>query len=319
VSFSVSDRGALVYQAAPRTESRPVSFDRAGKQLAVLTAPADYSDVALSPDGARLAVSVSDPARSTRDLWLYHMDGGRGGQRLTFDPADEFAPVWSPDGTRVLFSSMSKGLVNLHVKEVNGAGDAVQLEVDSLGLGRYAADWSRDGRYILYVGGGRVIARSDLWVAPVASPREARALLDSPFVETHGRFAPRGGWFAYTSNETGRLEVYVDRFPERGAKRLVSTGGGGWPLWTGDGREIVYLSPDNQLMAVAVDTMPDRLDFAAPRPLFTLRPRPAVRLDAYPYDASPNGQRFVVNTLLEETTSTTITVVLNWPETLTKP
>jgi hypothetical protein len=65
--------------------------------------------------------------------------------------------------------------------------------------------------------------------------------------------------------------------------------------------------------------MPDRLDFAAPRPLFTLRPRPAVRLDAYPYDASPNGQRFVVNTLLEETTSTTITVVLNWPETLTKP
>jgi Tol biopolymer transport system component len=177
VSFSVSDRGALVYQAAPRTESRPVSFDRAGKQLAVLTAPADYSDVALSPDGARLAVSVSDPARSTRDLWLYHLDGGRGGQRLTFDPADEFAPVWSPDGTRLLFSSLTGGLVNLHVKEVNNVDDAAHLEVDSLGLGRYAADWSRDGRQILYIGGGRAIARSDWWVAPVASPREARALL----------------------------------------------------------------------------------------------------------------------------------------------
>jgi len=144
VSFSVSDNGVLVYQAAPRTESRPVSFDRAGKQLAVLTAPADYSDVALSPDGAHLAVSVRDPARFTRDLWLYDMDGSRG-QRLTFDPADEFAPVWPPDGTRLLFSSMTKGLVDLHVKEVNSAGDALHLEVDNIGLGRYAADWSRDG------------------------------------------------------------------------------------------------------------------------------------------------------------------------------
>jgi Tol biopolymer transport system component len=316
-AFSVSDNGVLAYQAALRTESRPVSFDRAGRQLAALAAPADYSEVALSPDGARLAVSVSDPARSTRDLWLYDMDGGRG-QRLTFDPGDEFAPAWSPDGTRLLFSSVTKGLVNLHIKDVNNASDPLPLEVDNLGLGRYAADWSRDGRYIMYIGGGRAIARSDLWVAPLASPREARALLDSTFVETHGRFAPRGRWFVYASNETGQLEVYVDRFPDRGAKRLVSTRGGRWPRWASDGSELYYVSPDNQLMAVAVNTAPDRLEIGVPRPLFAIRPRPPVRLDAYPYDVSPDRQRFVVNTLMEDTTSTTITLVLNWTGGLTK-
>jgi eukaryotic-like serine/threonine-protein kinase len=310
-AFSVSDDGVLAYQAAVSTESSPVVFDRTGRQLVALAAPADYSEVALSPDGTRLAASITDPARSTRDLWLYDVDGGRG-QRVTFDPGDEFAPVWSPDGTRLLFSSLTKSLVNLHIKDVLTARNPVSIEVDNLGLGRFAADWSRDGRYIMYIGGGRAISRSDLWVAPVASPQEARALLDSPFVETHGRFAPDGRWFAYASNETGRLEVYVDRFPDRGAKRLVSTQGGRWPRWARDGTELFYVSPENQLMAVAIKAPRDRLEIGIPRALFAIRPRPPVRLDAYPYDVSPDGQRFVVNTLRDDTTTTTITVVINW-------
>ena len=93
------------------------------------------------------------------------MDGGRG-ERFTFDSADEFAPVWAPDGARVLFSLMRQGAVDLYVKNVNGLGSPQHLEVDNLGLGRFAADWSRDGRFIMYIGGGRAIARSDLWMAP---------------------------------------------------------------------------------------------------------------------------------------------------------
>jgi hypothetical protein len=193
-----------------------------------------------------------------------------------------------------------------------GAGDPVPVEVDDLGLGRFAADWSRDGRYIRYIGGGRAISRSDVWVGPVAAPREARALLDSSFVETHGRFAPDARWFAYASNETGQLEVYVDGFPDRGAKRLVSTQGGRWPRWARDGTELFYVSPENQLMAVAIKTAPDGLEFGIPRALFAIRPRPPVRLDAYPYDVSPDGRRFVVNTVTDDTTSTTVTVVFNW-------
>ncbi len=314
-AYSVSDN-VLAYQAAVRTESSLMWFDRAGRGLAPITDPADYGDVALSPDGARLAVSVRDPSRFTRDLWLYDTKDGRG-QRLTFDPADEFAPVWSPDGRRLLFSAMAKGLVNLRLMEVSRAGESVPVEADTLGLGRFASDWSSDGRAIMYIAGGRAIARSDIWMAPVADPRKAHALLDSGFVETHGRFAPTGRWVAYASNESGQLEVYVDRFPERDAKRLVSTGGGGWPRWSRDGSEIFYLSPDNRLMTAAVRITGDKLDVAAPRPLFTLRPRPPARLDAYPYDVSPDGRRFVVNSLVDDTGSAVITLVFNWTTGLT--
>jgi serine/threonine protein kinase len=310
-AFSVSD-DVLAYQEVERTASRPVVFNRAGRQLETLGAPADYGDVAVSPDGSRLAVSVAaEPARSTRDLWLYELEGGRG-QRLTFDAGDEFAPVWSPDGKRLLFSGMVKSGVNLLIKDVTSAGNPTSLDVDSLGLGRFAADWSRDGRHVMYIGGGRAINRSDLWVAPMASPREARALLESSFVETQGRFAPDGRWFAYASNETGRFEIYVDRFPGRGAKRLASTQGGMWPRWSRDGAELFYVAPDNRLMSVTMKVAGDRLDIGEPRALFAVRPRPPVRLDAYPYDVTPDGRRFVVNTLMEDGTSTTITVVLNW-------
>jgi len=310
-AFSISDTGVLVYQAAIRTESRPAWFDRAGTQLSALASPADYGDIALSRDGKRLAVSVIDPSRSTRDLWLYEADSGRG-QRVTYEAGDEFAPVWSPDSGHLLFSSMSKSLVDLRIKALASAGPPVAVEVDDLGLGRYAADWSRDGRYIMYIGGGRAIARSDLWIAPLAASRKASALLESPFVETHGQFHPHGRWFAYASNETGQLEIYVDRFPARGAKHLVSTKGGRWPRWTADGTELYYLSPENQLMAVTMTATGDRLDIGVPRPLFTIRPRPPVRLDAYPYDVSPDGRRFVVNVLMDDASADTITIVLNW-------
>jgi Tol biopolymer transport system component len=310
-AFSVSDNGVLVYQSGLRTESRLAVLDRAGTEVGRLTAPADYADVALSPDGDHVAVSMRAPNGSTRDLWMYDVGGGQG-QRLTFGPDDEFAPVWSPDGRRLLFSSMTRSGVDLHIQDFTTAGGPRRLDVDTLGLGRFAADWSRDGRHIMYIGGGRAISRSDLWVALVASPGSAHPLLESAFVETHGRFAPGGRWFVYTSNETGRLEVYADRFPERGAKRLVSTGGGGWPRWAGNGSEILYLSPDNRLMSAGARTSADRLHVGAPRPLFALRPRPPARLDAYSYDVSPDGRRFVVNTLVEDTTPTAITLVLNW-------
>jgi Tol biopolymer transport system component len=191
--YSVSENGVLAYQAALRTQSHPVWFDREGERGAALAAPADYGDMALSPDGARFAVSVVDATRATRDLWLYDTDGGPG-QRLTADPGDEFAPVWSPDGTQLLFSAARGGLVDLYLNDLALAVDPEPLEVDTLGQGRFATDWSRDNRFFMYIAGGRAIAASDLWVAPVESPRQARPLLDSPFVETHGRVAPAGDW-----------------------------------------------------------------------------------------------------------------------------
>jgi Tol biopolymer transport system component len=309
--YSVSDNGVLAYQAAVRTQSRPVWFDRFGSPAAAIAGAADYGDLALSPDGSRVALSVVDPARSTWDLWLYDSNGGPG-QRITSQPLDEFAPVWSPDGRRLLYSAFINGFVDLYISDLGVAGDPVRLATDTLGQGRFATDWSRDDRFFVYIAGGRAIATSDLWVAPVADPAEARALMNSPFIETHARVAPTGDWFVYTSSETGRLEVYADRFPGRGAKRILSADGGGWPRWSGDGTEIFYLSPRNEIMAVPVRVTPDRLDVSSPRRLFAVRPRPPVRLDAYSYDVSPDGRRFLVNTLIEEPASTTITIVQNW-------
>ena len=262
-------------------------------------------------------MSVRDPSRFTRDLWLYDTKDGRG-QRLTFDPADEFAPVWSPDGRRLLFSAMAKGLVNLRLMEVTPRGRVGACR------GR-----TRSASAALRRTGPVMGARSCMSPAAVQSRGAISGLLRSliPGRRTRcwtpvsskptGASHPTGRWVAYASNEGGQLEVYVDRFPERDAKRLVSTGGGGWPRWARDGSEIFYLSPDNRLMTAAVQINGDTLDVAAPRPLFTLRPRPPARLDAYPYDVSPDGRRFVVNSLVDDTGSAVITLVFNWTTGLT--
>jgi Tol biopolymer transport system component len=312
-AYSVSAHGVLAYQAALWTRSQVVLVDRGGRELARLGVPGDIGDVTASPDGAAIAVSVIDTARATRDLWLYPTAGGPG-RRLTFEAADEFAPVWSPDGSRLLFSSMRDGLVQLFIIDVKGAASPRPFETDREGLGRFAADWSRDDRAVLYVAGGRAIGRSDLFVAPLAEPRQARALLGSSFVETQGRIAPGGEWFAYTSNETGRLEVYVDRFPALGDKRAISGGAHGWPHWSRDGRELFYVDTTGTLMAAPVRTTAGGLDFSTSRTLFSLDARPPLRLDAYAYDVLPDG-RFIVNRLLAEPARSMITIVLNWTAT----
>jgi Tol biopolymer transport system component len=309
-AYSASAQGVLAYQSARSTRTQPVLVDRAGKEIAKLGAPGDISDIAVSPDGSALAVSVDDPAQSTRDLWLYPIAGGPG-RRLTFDAADDFAPVWSPEGDRLLFSSSRDGLVELVVIDVNGRAAPQPFDADREGVGKFAADWSRDNRAVLYVGGGRAINRSDLFVAPLAERQQTRALLDSTFVETHGRIAPAGDWMAYTSNETGRLEVYVDRFPALGDKRRVSSDGGGWPRWSRDGSELFWVTDGGDLVAAPVRRMDSRLEIASPRPRFRLNAREPARLDAYAYDVLPDG-RFVVNRLLAEAGTSAITIVLNW-------
>jgi Tol biopolymer transport system component len=300
----------LAYQAALSPRSQPVLVDRAGKEIAELGTPGDISDIAVSPDGSVLAVSAMDPARSTRDLWLYPIAGGPG-RRLTFGAADEFAPVWSPGGDRLLFSSSRDGLVELAVVDVNGPAAPQPFDADREGVGKFAADWSRDNRAVLYVGGGRAINRSDLFVAPLEERQQTHALLDSTFVETHGRIAPTGDWMAYTSNETGRLEVYVDRFPALGDKRIVSADGGGWPRWSRDGSELFWVAERAGLVVAQVRRMGGRLEIARPRALSQLNAREPARLDAYAYDVLPDG-RFVVNRLLAEPGTSAITIVQNW-------
>ena len=314
-AFTVSETGVLAYQTGSGVvRSQLVWHERGGKQTSVLGDQADYADVELSPDDQRVAVSVLDPAQGTRDLWLYDVKRGLR-TRFTFDAANEFEPIWSPDGDRLTFSR-NKGSVDLYQKPSSGSGSEGALLEG--GLGKFPADWSPDGRFILYVAGGAAIGRSDLLVLPLFGDRKPIPFLESSFVETRGQFSPDGRWIAYASNESGQLEIYVARFPEPGERRRVSTAGGLWPRWRRDGTELVYLASDNTLTAATVNGEGATFEVRAVRTLFAVRPRPMVTLGDYPYDVSADGQRFLVNTLVEETASAAITLVVNWTAGLKK-
>jgi eukaryotic-like serine/threonine-protein kinase len=314
-AFTVADTGVLAYQTGSSTVRSQLNwFDRGGNQIGVLGDQADYSDLELSPDGQRVVVSVLDPAEGTRDLWLYDVKRSLR-NRFTFDSPNEFEAIWSPAGDRIVFAR-SKQNVDLYQKPSNGSeGEEALLQG---GLGKFPADWSSDGRYILYIAGGAAFARSDLLVLPLFGNRKPFPFLETSFVETRGRFSPDGRWIAYASNESGEFEIYVTRFPEPGERRRVSTAGGLWPRWRRDGKELVYLTPDSSLTAATVNGQGATFEVGSVRTLFPVRPRPMVTLGDYPYDVSADGQRFLVNTLIEETASTAITLVVNWKAGLKK-
>ena len=313
-AFSVSNTGVLAYQVGLITRSQLAWFDRSGKQLGTLGDQADYGEVNLSPDDSRAAVSILDASAATRDLWV--VDVARGlRERLTFDPSDDFAPLWSPDGSRIIYSSRRRqGTIHLYERASSGTGKEQLVFED--GLGKFASDWSADGRFVAFIGGGGIIARSDIWVLSLHGERKAAPFVEGPFPESHAQFSPDARWIAYMSSDSGRPELYVSAYPGSSERHRVSTDGGGWPRWRHDGKELFYLAPDGTLMAVPVDGQSPTFKVGAGRALFKVRLRPVVRLDAAKYDVSIDGQRFLINTFVEEMTSPAIQLVVNWPASL---
>jgi Tol biopolymer transport system component len=226
-----------------------------------------------------------------------------------------------------VFNTNRKGHWDLYQKASSGAGTEEELLADS--VDKVPFDWSPDGRFILF-GVGAFQAGTDLWVLPLFGDRKAFPVLQTPFTEVPGRFSPDGRWIAYASDESGRREIYVVPFPgqggasgaapaleTRGAKWHVSTAGGSWPRWRSDGKEIFYLAPDKTLMSAAVNAAGSAFEVGAARPLFDTRAL-TIGNTGFMYDVSPNGQRFLVNTLAEEAAPAPITLVVNWPALLKK-
>jgi Tol biopolymer transport system component len=302
----------LVYQTgAGVTGSQLTWFDRAGKQIGVVGEPAAYGDVGLSPDGKWATVSIANPGGGTRDIWVY--DVARGLRtRFTSDPAVEQNSVWSPDGSRVIFNSNRKGHLDLYHKDSSGASAEEVLLED--GFDKYPAAWSPDGQSMLYVSAtGPAGAGRDLFVLPLSGEpstgRKPVPFLRSEFTENYAQFSPDGRWVAYSSNESGREEVYVAPFPGPGGRRLVSTNGGGQARWRPDGTEIFYLAPDNTLMAAAVNGKSGSFEVGTVKPLFQTAASAGTRRA---YDISLDGQRFLINTRTQQAASAPITVVVNW-------
>jgi serine/threonine protein kinase len=313
-NFSVSEDGVLVFDPHPKRERTQLMWvDRGGKALAALNKPLDrldnISSLRLSPDNRRFMVTRGDIQISSSDLYLSDVTNGNP-RRITFNPAFDNFPVWSPDGKRVVWGSNREGPFQLYVRASDGSGqDALLLESGQFNV---PTDWSRDGRFIIYSQLAPKSNQYDVWVLPVA-PTIGTAF---PFLHTEanefwGTLSPDGQWMAYYSDETGRFEVYVQRFPKGGSQRQVSTGGGIGPLWGGNGKEVFYHASDGNLMAASVKGG-ESLDVGTPTPLFDFRA--GGFLGTPYYSVTNDGQRFLLSTIVETVPNAPLTVVVNWAE-----
>jgi Tol biopolymer transport system component len=308
--FDVSGGGVLVTQAGKGVyQSQLRWFDRSGKQVGTVGRTAWYDNLQLSPDGRRVATDQTDPDGRNVDVWV--LDPARDATaRLTFDPALDMTPVWSPDGKQLVTSSNRSLIFRLYLKNADGSGSDEEIAAGS--TAQFSAlDWSRDGKNIL------VRETNELWYLTWPE-RTLKPLLQPKWVVRSAQFSPDGRWIAYSSNESGGMEIYVSPFPNMTSKWQVSSGGGQEPRWRRDGKELFYLSPDGKMMAVPIIAGAS-FESGSPVTLFqTHRRQPIASFDLFSYDVSPDGQRFLITTKLDEAETAPLSVLLNWASDMEK-
>jgi eukaryotic-like serine/threonine-protein kinase len=308
-SFSISANGILAYVPGTSGEAglQLQWFDRSGKKLGMVGQPADYSSPALSPDGAKIAVGIQSAGSGGRSIWIFDLKRGTS-SRLTFDSADEFNPVWSRDGSQILFSSALKGTRDIYEKAAGGLGES-QMVFESATQQKNVDDWSPDGRYVVY---DITAAPVSLWILPLFGDRNPFPFVQNIYSVRQARFSPNTRYVAFSSDETGNFEIYVQTFPARGGKWQVSTGGGRSPEWRRDGKELYFLS-GTKLMAVDVNTAGPQFEMGTPKPLFEMQfgGGTAVNPNAI-YRPTADGQRFLVVTSAGQQGVSPVTMVTNW-------
>ncbi|MBZ5641101.1 MAG: serine/threonine-protein kinase, partial [Acidobacteriia bacterium] len=305
--FAVSDHGLLLAQKSSEASlSRLTWFDRKGNELGVVGTPDLYSNVVLARNGESVAVDKTDQGSQNTDVWTYDLQRDSM-KRLTFDPAIDAMPVWSPNGARLMFSSSRQHVFDVYVKNADGAQEE-QLILHS-GTDDFPNDWSRDGKYVLYIQGRDVWW--DLWYLSLPELKSSLFLKTSATIR-NGQFSPDAKWVAYASNETGKWEIYVTSFPQARGKWQVSAGGGEQPRWRGDGKELFFLSPEGKMMAVPVKTGAG-FDADAPVSLFQANAREIIaNSEQAMYDVDRSGQRFLINTQVKKGETQPLSAVLNW-------
>jgi len=230
--------------------------------------------------------------------------------RFTFEPSYEFRPVWSPDGSRIVFASTREGPADIYLKVSSGTGQSEAVVKSS--TPKEPKDWSRDGRFILFESIDPKTNRHDLWVVPPSGDRQPVPFLQTLFDERQAQFSPDGRWVAYVSDESGRSEVYVQSFPKPGSKSMISTDGGTEPRWRRDGKELFFLAVDGKLMTAQVKGG-STFEANVPKALFATLP-----LRESDYAVAADGQRFLFSTSVKNAAAEMITVVINWTAELPK-
>lgn len=303
--FDCSKTGTLVYAAgeALRISRKLVWVDAGGRTEELSSESYPLEEPRLAPHGAAIALGISG---KTNDIWLY--DVARASlARMTFE-GDNFAPIWTPDGDRLTFSSNESGPSNIFWKAVDEIGEQEQLIVSE--FDEVPGSWSPDGRYLFYTQ-YHPDTGADLWLFSRDDGCRSTPFLRTRFNEYGPMFAPDGRSVAYTSDESGRREVYVVGFPQPRGKRQISTSGGTEPVWSRDGR-FLYFRVERKMMRVRVTTVDGALAAAAPEMVFEGDFLEGAITGLPNYDVAADGERFLMVTEGGSAAPDELVVAIDW-------
>ncbi len=317
-AFSVSATGVLAYTGGLSNQSELRWVDRSGRTGNLVAPKSDYVDLSLSPDQSRLAYSHVDALSQAPDIWILDLARGTS-TRITSERLVDAGPIWSPSGDQIIFRSNRSSTLGVELYLTTSSPGGTTRRIYGLEeAGRKTPSnatpcyWSSDGQVVFSQ--STMDAGYGIWTSSIEQKNPKPILDTQQYNELQAAVSPGGRWMAYTSDQSGRYEIYVQDFPAGTQRTLVSTAGGMQPRWRGDGRELYYIQPDGSLMQVAVKAG-ERFDGTAPTALFKTAIPPLLNPYRMDYVPAADGQRFLMKVPVKETPPA-ITVVLNWPELL---
>jgi Tol biopolymer transport system component len=306
IDVSVSRTGLIAARSADEVQNTLAVADRTGRVVRTLGTPAFHSNPTLSPDGRQVLASVATDMTASLNLWMFDLKGGDG-SRTTFGAKWDWAPVWSTDGQRIIFASLRDKQLGLYEQKLGSGADVPILSAPRMQM---PESWSRDGRYLTYQTMGQG-TRFDVWAWDLTGERRSFPLLASEANEGHSQISPDGRFIAYTSDESGRFEVYVKPFPSGPEKWPVSSYGGVEPRWRADGGELYYIAADRTLTAVSVTTTPG-FQRGQATPLFNSQAEYLWQDTRNHYDVTPDGRHFVIMSPAADQRVAAFTLIMNW-------
>jgi len=306
-SFAVSDSGTFAFvRGTSETQSLLNWVDQDGKVVRQLGDPLNGTYQNVSPDGTKVALTIRLPDHN--DIWIVDTTSGDR-ERFTFESTEDESPVWSPDGKRIAYSSAWTGQARrVYVKSVDGSSEPDLLYTGEFHL--HLTSWSPDEKWLAFYQWHPETGQ-DLWVVSADGEEQLVPVATTAATESDAVFSPDGQWLVYHSDETGQPEVYAVSFPEFGAKRQISQGGGSHAHWAAQGNQLFYRGLNSELMVVTMTAQGSSLRSGTPRVLFLAPDVPGPR-----FGVAPDGQHFAILAENPDSPAREIHVILNWFEEL---
>lgn len=312
--FSAADNGTLVYQTGDAAGTWDLLwYTRDGKPAGTVAQQERYYYPNLSRDNTRVAVSLFNGTQGVADLWILDLQRGAK-SRLTFGPGTQLSALFSPDGKKVFYSSNFKGTNHIYSRAADGSGSE-QTILEDPDVSTVPYSFSPDGHYLVYTSRQVADPKSnvDIWVLPMSSDGKPSGkpfpIVQTPFDDVNPEVSPNGKFMDYQNIESGRNEIYLTSFPSGGARWQVSTNGGVDARWRGDGKEMFFLDPSDNLMAVDVDLSSGSPRLGVPHPLFQVM---GVQRQVGTYVVTNDGKKFLVNSGSTKQGTDPLTLVTNW-------